>query len=664
MNDRNDHGYALVQDDEAFVQRLAGKKLLEAQERLAFGLVRRNSLLPGIETRSRIGPEHFPDDLRPYIVAAKEKTNEQIKEIVASYREGKIAQAYRKGIELSHGEALRLAKQIVLSVARDQDCRNILPNQDEIIAMGPQSGQAVSDPVVRHISDPTRHAASKGGTESVKSEVSEKTTPELPRPLMRELPPANSFPVDALGVLAPAARAIHERVQAPIAICGQSVLAVSTLAVQGHANVELPMGHAKPLSDSFVSIGVTGERKSAVDHEALWPVHSREIALREAHREEQRKHENEKAAWDEARKKAKKEGKGDRAAIATKLKELGPAPLPPLEPVLTCSEPTFEGLCKLLDVGQPSLGVFAAEGGQFIGGHAMIDDAKLRTATGLSAVWDGEPIKRVRAQDGITVLPGRRVSMHLMVQPDVAAIWFGDPLLVEQGLLSRVLVTAPEGASGTRFWHESSPESAAVIKGYGARLLKIFNQPLPFAKGTRNELAPRTLPLSSVARELWIGFHDRVESRLGAGGEFEPVRGLANKLPEHAARIAAVLTLVENIGAAEVGEICMTNGIALAEYFAAEAMRLFGASRVNPDLLLAQRLLNWLWLQWKEPNVSLPDIYQRGLNAIGDQGTARKLVGILETHGWLVKIPGGATIAGHRRREAWRIVRRVSVDVA
>ena len=79
------------------------------------------------------------------------------------------------------------------------------------------------------------------------------------------------------------------------------------------------------------------------------------------------------------------------------LDALGPRPNPPLEPLLVCGEPTFEGLCKLLAVGWPSVGIFAAEGGQFIGGHGMADDAKLRTAAGLSALWDGEPIKRVRA---------------------------------------------------------------------------------------------------------------------------------------------------------------------------------------------------------------------------------------------------------------------------
>src|SRR5262245_55680951 len=74
-------------------------------------------------------------------------------------------------------------------------------------------------------------------------EAGEELRPEAPRPLMRELPPADPFPVDALGeVLAPAARAVNDRVQAPLAICGQSVLAAANLATQAHVNVVLPIG--------------------------------------------------------------------------------------------------------------------------------------------------------------------------------------------------------------------------------------------------------------------------------------------------------------------------------------------------------------------------------------------------------------------------------------
>jgi Protein of unknown function (DUF3987) len=212
-------------------------------------------------------------------------------------------------------------------------------------------------------------------------------------------------------VLAPAARAINDRVQAPLAICGQSVLAAATLAVQAHADVELPTRQTKPLTSYYLTIAATGERKTAVDTEALWPVRKREAALREKHDGESGEHENSRLAWEKARDAATKAAKGDRARIKAALDALGP-PLPPLEPLLTCPEPTYEGLCKLFATGWPSLGIFANEGGQFIGGHGMSDDAKLRTAAGLSAAWDGEPIKRVRGGDGVTVLPGRRVGLR------------------------------------------------------------------------------------------------------------------------------------------------------------------------------------------------------------------------------------------------------------
>jgi hypothetical protein len=468
---------------------------------------------------------------------------------------------------------------------------------------------------------------------------------EPPRPLTRELPPADPFPIDALGdVLTPAARAINDRVQAPLAICGQSVLAAATLAVQGQGNVELPTGRAKPLSSFFVSVAASGERKSSVDDEALWPMHKREAALREAYPNDELAHHNASEAWDAARREAIKRAKGNRDAIRAALDALGPAPEAPLKPILICGEPTFEGLCRLLAKGQPSIGIFTAEGGQFIGGHGMSDEAKLRTAAGLSKAWDGKPFDRIRA-DEITVLPGRRVAMHLMAQPDVASIWMSDQQLIDQGLMSRVLMTAPDPASGTRLWREPSPESDIALRRYGARLLDTLERPLPLASGTRNELALRALPLSGNARRVWIAFADYIEARLGQGGELEPICGLANKLPEHAARIAAVLTLVCDIDAGEVTAAATNAGIVIAQHYAAEGMRLIGASRVSAELREAQILLIWLRTIWCKRTtdppggptnlVSVPDIYQRGPNSIRDARSAHRAVTILADHGWL-----------------------------
>ena len=487
---------------------------------------------------------------------------------------------------------------------------------------------------------------------------SQEFSPEPPRPLMRGLPPADPYPTQVLGhVLAPAADAIRDRVGAPPAICGQSVLGAATLAVQGHADIVLPTGHRRPLTNYFLTIAATGERKTAVDTEALRPIRERENSMREKLEGERQEYENSRLAWDKARDAAIKNArpKGSRAAIKAALDALGPAPDAPLEPLLTCPEPTYEGLCRLFFVGQPSLGIFASEGGQFIGGHGMSDDAKLRTAAGLSAAWDGEPFREFRA-DGVIVLPGRRLAMHLMAQPDVASTMLNDRMLADQGTLSRILVTSPNSASGTRLWREPSTDSDAAMKRYGARILDILELPLPLTAGSQNTLNPRPLPLSDRARRLWIGFYTHIEQRVAASGGLEPIRGLSNKLPEHAARLAAVLGLVTDVEASEISAEYMSAGIILAQHYAAEALRLFEGSRTDAELLLAQKLLGWLRGPWHENAISLPDIYQNGPNAIRDKATATRIVKILEDHGWLVRIDRGALVAGQYRRDAWQIV--------
>jgi hypothetical protein len=74
----------------------------------------------------------------------------------------------------------------------------------------------------------------------------------------------------------------------------------------------------------------------------------------------------------------------------------------------------------------------------------MSDGAKLRTASGLSTLWDGESFKRVRATDAMVTMHGRRLALHLMVQPEVANIRLRDRLLADQGLLSRLLLSSPD----------------------------------------------------------------------------------------------------------------------------------------------------------------------------------------------------------------------------
>lgn len=70
------------------------------------------------------------------------------------------------------------------------------------------------------------------------------------------------------------------------------------------------------------------------------------------------------------------------------MRSIGDEPPAPLLPVLTTDEPTVEGLHKLFERGQPSLGLFSDEGGTFLGGHAMASENRLRTMAALSSIWD------------------------------------------------------------------------------------------------------------------------------------------------------------------------------------------------------------------------------------------------------------------------------------
>ena len=478
---------------------------------------------------------------------------------------------------------------------------------------------------------------------------------EPPRPLYRDPPPAAPFPADALGSrLTPAARAVHEATQAPMAMCGQSLLAAGSLVAQGLADLRLPHGAVVPLSLFAVTVAASGERKSAVDRLALKPVREKEALLRDECAGDLQSYANSFASWEAVRKDLLNRHKKDRAKLQDALDELGPAPKPPMAPVLTLSEPNYTGLVRAFDEGRPALGLFSAEGGAFVGGWGMSDEQRLRTAAGLSDLWDGAPIQRARGGEGVRVLPGRRLALHLMVQPGVAQRFVTHAELVDQGLASRLLVTAPDSAAGTRLWREPGADAETDVRRYTGFMLDLLRRPLPVSRNDDRALDPPALALSRAARDLWVETHDAIERQMAPGGDLEPIRGFAAKGAEHAARIAGVLAVLDDPDTREVSGEHMAHGAALVEHYLAEALRLQAVGAVNGELRLAQRLLDWLRQRWREPAVALTEIYQRGPSAIRDRAKAKRAVDVLVEHGWLVEA-GEGEVAGEKRRQTWRL---------
>ena len=460
-----------------------------------------------------------------------------------------------------------------------------------------------------------------------------------PTPLIRPLPPPGAYPVDALGpILAPAARAIMESVQVPDALAANSVLGAAALAAQSHANVQT-LGGIRPVSLYLLTIAGSGDRKSTADAVALAPVRLHIRRLQIQYQAEYVEHQRAAEVYKFNRRRAGKNNVTPDEYSAA-LAEINNSP-PPRRPWVICSEPTPEGLVRSLNDGQFAQGIFSDEGGTFLGGHGLSEESELRTIALLSRAWQGDTIDRVRAGDAEhVVLNGRRLSMHLLVQPAVANRLIGRELYRSQGFLARFLMAAPDSIAGTRRY---SPGQQAIQKdrrivSYYHSLTELISQPVE----EDPDLGGLDLPyltLSDDARQFLAEGYDEIEAAQGKGGALELLREWASKAAEHACRIAGVMTLVENPAASCISVEAMRNALTLAEHYLCEYERLVGCSGVSDEITRGQKLLEWI-ARKKMWQFTARDVMNKGPNCIRGADMARSAIATLLEHRWITTEDG------------------------
>ena len=384
------------------------------------------------------------------------------------------------------------------------------------------------------------------------------------------------FPFHTLGpIMGSAARAIAQDVQAPDSLAGGSVLAAASLAVQPLANVVLPHGQRCPLSVFVITGAGSGDRKSAVDA----------VAVKEV--EELRKRQAREFLS------AMKQYEADMDARSKK----DPEPPKPTPKSLTTGNATIEGLSRLLK-HQSSVGVFSAEGGEMLGGYSMRDNKRSSGLAFYLKGWSGESLDSLRGGEGLTVLLGRRMAMHVLVQPVLLGALLSDPLAQGQGLLARCLIAQPDTLAGTRLHDPHAPmpvpeNNPAVITYNRAIKSLLETYPTLWEEGDGYELKPRDLHLADEARALWIAFYNEIERQQGNGCELEGARPFASKAAEHAARIAGIVTLVQDPMAERIPGAVMDAAIELTAFYLTEHLRLTGAGRQERVDARLRGLLQW-----------------------------------------------------------------------
>lgn len=472
--------------------------------------------------------------------------------------------------------------------------------------------------------------------------------PMAPQPLdiKGSLGEATEYPIAALPpTLGKAIEAIVAMAQVPVSLAAQSVLGAASLATQGFVNVETITGQSVPTSLFLFTIAASGDRKSTSDKFAIQPIKDREEQLAARFAEAQHNYTIDDAAFKAATTKAKA-GNKNRTEIRDALEATGKPPLPPVQPLLTADEPTGPGLQRLFAEAMPALGLFSDEGATFLGGWSMQEENQAATGGMLSKLWDGQAIKRIRAdkENGTQILYGRRLCLHLMVQPDIAGKLLGNQAVRNQGLLSRILVAAPKSLKGTRFWKEPTEQDRENLRAYHERLGRLLAFEFRYRDEHSRALDLDLVRLTPDAKATLIEFSDHCERQIAPGGRYVDIADFASKMTENATRLAAVVSYFSagtSLHRDGLSANAVKSGIALVEFYASEAARLYGAAAVDDDTANAATLIDWIRKR------DLTSVGAQFLNRHGPPQTRsapilKRAIAVLVEHSHLVQITGGA----------------------
>lgn len=219
--------------------------------------------------------------------------------------------------------------------------------------------------------------------------------------------------------------------------------------------------------------------------------------------------------------------------------------------------------------------------GQYKGGRGADESHWLRIWSARSVTVD-----RKTGEYRTIRVPRMAVSVCGTIQPDVFAETMAAHF--ESGLAARLLVHRPFAKAAKR---SRRRVSKTVCDSYTQVFHTLLN--LNHAQG-EHEPEPIELALNSTAdAEVFTPWHDDLADRMNAAESDRDAAALA-KVKGYAPRFALIFTLIENPGARAVGADALRRGCALADWFAVEALRVYGLMGEDEETRELRQLVDWI----------------------------------------------------------------------
>ena len=349
------------------------------------------------------------------------------------------------------------------------------------------------------------------------------------------------YPVDAFPrIVREAIDEMHINVKAPVSLIATSALAAMSTTAQEMIMVKSPSGgQPKPVSLYLFVIAESGERKSTVDNRFCAPLHLRDSASENKHKEEMAAYRTRYRLWDCTQKELIRRitrATCDEQSVDKLSAQLADhqkaEPIKPQLHRLVMQNATERAVLEALDGNGKALAIIGDEG------ETVLESPLLAKNGALNKLWDGGPLTLARAGLSISARD-TRLTVSIMAQSTPFRNYLrkrGNDAR-GTGLCSRILITWPQSTQGYRFENDVDPSWECLVKFH-----RVCNEMLD---STANDKAAGTLEqivyeLDDDAKSEWFNLVNYTESQIQPWGYLSDIHDFASKACEIMLRIAAL----------------------------------------------------------------------------------------------------------------------------
>jgi hypothetical protein len=394
-----------------------------------------------------------------------------------------------------------------------------------------------------------------------------------------ERAPTPPFPIDKFpGFMRSAIQTVVDVNQFPIELPVLSALAVASTAVHGMVSVKRNDG-CKPFPTSLylLALGDTGERKSTADRyfERALKEFEEEIIIKKT--DDLQRYEADKRAWDSTIKGLEKRIENDPTKLDYKQKlneVMAHEPKKPRIPKIKREDTTIEALGYNLVNEWPYSVISSSDAAGVLDGYSMKPENLKRTLCFYCKLWSGESYQVDRRASGGSFDVSGRVALSLMIHPDSfnEILKTKGNIILDSGFLPRFLITFPQSTQGYRLYKDEEQNLPHVV--YFINIIKMLLE-MTQERLEKNEPFIVLKP-DEFAKIVFIEFYNKIEVGLRPNHKYSYAKGIANRAPEQALRIAAIFETLEhkvdNRPLVSIGRENMERGCAIAEWFLHEGI--------------------------------------------------------------------------------------------